>query len=75
MGGILGLSFQEVAKNKKPNFINTLINNKIVDKYVFSVKLNFRKVNESFITFGTYDPKYIAPGHSLQYYSIPSHHT
>lgn len=43
MGGIVGLSFQEIAKNKKPNFINTLIENNIIDKYIFAVKLNFRK--------------------------------
>lgn len=43
MGGIVGLSFQELAKNRYPNFINTLIDNKIIQRYVFGVKLNFRK--------------------------------
>lgn len=53
------MSFQEIAKNDYPNFINTLINNKIVDTYVFGVKLNFRNQNQSFITFGGYDKSHI----------------
>lgn len=71
MGGIVGLSFQELAKNDYPNFINTLIHNKIVERYVFGVKLNFRKHEQSFITFGGHDTKYIEKDAQLHYYPIP----
>lgn len=70
MGGIVGLSFQEVARNPNPNFINTLINEKIIQHYIFAVKLNFKTQNTSFITFGGFDEKFIAKGHHLTYYNI-----
>jgi hypothetical protein len=72
MGGLVGLSFQERARNPDSNFINTLINEKIINHYIFAVKLNFRKKEESFITFGGYDEKFIAKGHQLSYYNIPN---
>lgn len=73
MGGIVGLSFQGLARNQNPNFINTLIHEKIIDHYIFAVKLNFKQPDQSFITFGGYDEKFIAKGQRLVYYPIPDH--
>lgn len=50
--GLVGLSFPELANSPKPNFIQTLINNKIVEKYSFGVNLNFQNNHTSAITFG-----------------------
>lgn len=70
MGGILGLSFPSMAVNDNPGFLQTLINNGIIDKSMFGVKLSFKKPNTSFITFGQADPNLIAPGSELIYYPI-----
>jgi hypothetical protein len=72
MGGIVGLYFQEIAINTHPNFINTLIKEKIISHYIFAVKLNFKRKEDSFITFGGYDKKFIAHSHKLSYYNIPN---
>ena len=61
IGGILGLSFQQIARNPYQNFINTLINEKIISKYRFGLKLNFKDPETSFITFGGIDHQYIDP--------------
>lgn len=50
--GLVGLSFPTLARNPNPNFIQTLINHKIVDKYAFGVNLNFQNNHSSSITFG-----------------------
>ena len=59
IGGIVGLSFQEIARNPYPNFMNTLIAQKIISKYRFGLKLNFKDPESSFITFGGIDHQYI----------------
>lgn len=70
MGGILGLSFPSLAVNENPNFINTLINNKIIQHNMFGIKLSFKKPNTSFITFGQADLTLLAAGATLVYYPI-----
>jgi hypothetical protein len=61
MGGILGLSFPQLAVNENPGFMSTLINNKIIKRNMFGVKLSFKKPNTSFITFGGFDKSLLAP--------------
>lgn len=39
-GGLVGLSFPSLAINPEPNFLQTLINNKIIAHYSFGVLLN-----------------------------------
>ena len=70
VGGILGVSFQEIARNPYPNFINTLINQGIVKKYKFGLKLNFKDQDRSFITFGGIDTSYIDPSWTMLHYPI-----
>jgi hypothetical protein len=53
--GLLGLSFPQLARNKDPTFVQTLINNKIIGKYAFGVNLNFQQHQRSFITLGAPD--------------------
>lgn len=50
--GLVGLSFPSLARNPHPTFIQTLINNKIINKYAFGVNLNFQNNKTSSITFG-----------------------
>lgn len=53
--GLVGLSFPELARNRDPTFIQTLIDNKIIGKYAFGVNLNFQQHHRSFISFGVPD--------------------
>jgi len=41
-----------MATNPNPTFIQTLINNKIIDSYSFGVNLNFQQDNRSFFSLG-----------------------
>lgn len=70
LGGILGLSFPETAVNQNPGFIQTLLNQKIIEHAMFGVKLNFKKPNSSFITFGQADHSLLAPNTQIIYYPI-----
>lgn len=56
--GLVGLSFPEIKVNPEPNFIQTLIKNKIIDNYSFGVSLNFQNNHTSVITFGEPNPDY-----------------
>lgn len=53
--GLVGLSFPALAKNPRGTFIQTLINNKIINRYAFGVNLNFQNNKSSSITFGQPD--------------------
>ena len=53
--GLVGLSFPSLARNPHPTFIQTLINNKIINRYAFGVNLNFQNNKTSSITFGEPD--------------------
>lgn len=55
--GLVGLSFPKLARNPNPTFIQTLINNKIINKYAFGVNLNFQNNQTSSINFGQPDHK------------------
>lgn len=55
--GILGLSYPALATHK-PTFIQTLIDEKIIDKYAYGMNLNIIEPNRAFITFGDQDPSF-----------------
>jgi hypothetical protein len=50
--------------------MNTLIKERIISKYRFGLKLNFKDPETSFITFGGIDHQYIDSESQLQYYDI-----
>ncbi len=52
---MVGLSFPQLASNKDPTFVQTLIDNKIISQYAFGVNLNFQQHQRSFISFGVPD--------------------
>ena len=54
--GVVGLSYPQLAVSPYPNFIQTLINNNIVQNYAFGLNLNFQSNSSSFVTFGRPDP-------------------
>lgn len=54
--GLMGLSFPQLARNPHPTFLQTLIDNQIIDSYSFGVNLNFQQSGRSFISFGKPDP-------------------
>ena len=54
-GGIVGLSYPFLARHR-PTFIETLINEKIINKYAYGMNLNLIEEDRSFVTFGENDP-------------------
>ncbi len=66
--GLLGLSFPEIARNSDHTFLQTLIDNKIIDDYSFGVNLNFQEHNRSYISFGRADSDYLEG--NLSYYPL-----
>ena len=55
--GVVGLSYPQLAVSPYPNFIQTLINNNIINTYSFGLNLNFQSNTSSFVTFGYPDPQ------------------
>lgn len=53
------MSYPNKARNPKPNFLQNLVNLKLIDSYAFGVNLNFQNKKRSFITFGSYDPQFL----------------
>ena len=54
-GGIVGLSYPFLASHQ-PTFIQTLIKEKIIDRYAYGMNLNLIEADRSFVTFGDDDP-------------------
>lgn len=54
--GLIGLSYPSLARHE-PTFIQTLINNKIIEEYAYGMNLNLIQDNRSFISFGSPDPE------------------
>lgn len=57
INGICGISFPELAQHQ-PNLIQTMIKNKLIEKYAYGINFNFLKPERSFINFGKSNSKF-----------------
>jgi hypothetical protein len=65
--GIVGLSFLNLAQSNS-SFLQTLIDNNIIQEYSFGVNLNFQQHGRSVISFGAPNPTFFSG--SLKQYPI-----
>ena len=57
LGGLVGLS-PLTQFSYEPTFIQTLIDNRLIDRYAFGINFNFIQANRSFLVFGSPNQQY-----------------